>query len=113
MAQSRKMSLVEATANTVGGFVIALAFQIWLFGQLSVHASLLTSFWIAVGMMVQSFIRQFTFRRFFAWLERREERKNTKTWELIVENLPPLEWEDNAELEAFKSDEMLVRMGQR
>ena len=100
MAQSRKMSVVEAATNTFGGFAVALGAQVTIFPWFGIHIALASSAGIAIIMMVQSLVRQYLFRRFFAWLEERELRRNMKTWELIVEKLP-LEWtpEELARLE--------------
>jgi hypothetical protein len=75
MAQSRRMSAVEAATNTFGGFVVALGCQVTIFPWFGVHIALASSAGIALIMMVQSLVRQYLFRRFFAWLERREERR--------------------------------------
>jgi hypothetical protein len=71
------MSAVEAATNTFGGFVVALGCQVTIFPWFGVHIALASSAGIALVMMVQSIVRQYLFRRFFAWLERREERRRS------------------------------------
>lgn len=96
MAQSRRMSAVEAATNTFGGFVVALGCQMTFFPWFGVHITLTSSAGIAVLMMGQSLVRQYLFRRFFAWLERREE---SKIW-------------DNSECKPLIDNEAIVRLGQ-
>jgi membrane protein implicated in regulation of membrane protease activity len=112
MAQSRTMSAVETVMQNVVGFIIAMAVQAIVLPFWGFHPTLAENFWITFIFMAISVIRSYVFRRLFAWLERREERKNTKTWELIVENLPPLEW-DNSQRNTLENNEVLVRLGQR
>jgi hypothetical protein len=69
--QSRRMSLVESLTNTFGGFTVALAVQVAIFPWWGVRISLASSAGIAICMMVQSLARQYLFRRFFVYLERR------------------------------------------
>jgi hypothetical protein len=79
------MSAVEAATNTFGGFVVALGCQVTIFPWFGVHIALASSAGIALIMMVQSIVRQYLFRRFFAWLERREERRrNAPTPESLM-----------------------------
>jgi hypothetical protein len=112
MAQSRTMSVVETVIQNVVGFIIAMAVQALVLPFWGFHPTLAENFWITFIFMAISVIRSYIFRRLFAWLETRELRKNTKTWELIVEKLPPLEW-DSSESKALENNEVLVRMGQR
>ena len=84
MAQSRKMSAVEAATNTFGGFVVALGCQITIFPWFGIHIALASSAGIAILMMVQSLVRQYLFRRFFAWLEGRPQHK-APTPETLIE----------------------------
>jgi hypothetical protein len=99
------MSAVEAATNTFGGFVVALGCQVTIFPWFGVHIALASSAGIALIMMVQSLVRQYIFRRFFAWLERRDERRrNAPTPESLMEMI------ERAELQG--PNEALTRLMQ-
>jgi hypothetical protein len=85
MSQSRRMSLVEAVTNTVGGFIVALGCQVLIFPWWGVHIALASSAGIAVCMMVQSLVRQYLFRRFFDWLDRWMDRRHQQRMSDLIE----------------------------
>lgn len=70
--QSHRMSVIESCVNTFGGFGIALACQIAIFPWFGIIIPISSSIGIAVLMMIQSMVRQYSFRRFFNWLHIRE-----------------------------------------
>jgi hypothetical protein len=69
--QSQRMSVIEAVANTFGGFVVALWAQVTIFPWFGIHISMYDSVGIAIIMMVISLVRQYAFRRFFNWIDGR------------------------------------------
>lgn len=103
MAQSRRMSAVEAAVNTFGGFAVALGFQVTIFPWFGIHIALASSAGIAVIMMVQSLVRQYLFRRFFAWLEGRSQHKAPTPETLIDLFMQGQQW----------TEEELARFSQR
>lgn len=75
---------------------MALGAQVVIFPLFGIHISLVSSVEIAVCMMVQSLIRQYTFRRFFVWLDR---------------PATPEAW-DNPDWKTLENNEEIVRLGQ-
>jgi membrane protein implicated in regulation of membrane protease activity len=75
MAQSRTMSVVETVTQNVIGFVIAMAVQALVLPYWGFHPTLAENFWITFIFMAISVIRSYIFRRFFAYLEARQDRR--------------------------------------
>ncbi len=68
--QPQWLSITEAVVNTVGGFGVALAAQVWwVFPQNDIHISITTSAKVAFWMLLISLVRQYAFRRGFNWFE--------------------------------------------
>ena len=65
MHQSRRMSLVEAVANVVVGYLLALATQIVVFPLFGVHISMADDFAIGGIFALISLLRGFMLRRIF------------------------------------------------
>lgn len=65
MEQSRLSSLIEATANTFIGFVVALIFQFALFPLLGIHVSMGTQLELVTYFTIISVIRSYVLRRWF------------------------------------------------
>lgn len=63
--QSQTMSLVEATANVVVGFVLALLTQIVVFPMLGLAASLSDNLILSVVFTAVSIARSYALRRLF------------------------------------------------
>lgn len=64
-AQSRFMSLVEATTNVVVGFFVAMATQVLLFPLLGLSVSVQDNLIIGSVFTVVSLVRGFVLRRLF------------------------------------------------
>ena len=65
MHQSRRMSLVEAVANVVVGYLLAVATQITVFPLFGVHISMADDFAIGGIFALISLLRGFMLRRIF------------------------------------------------
>ena len=63
MKQSRRMSLVEAIANVVVGFGVAVATQIAVFPMFGLRASLADNLTIAAVFTLASIARSYALRR--------------------------------------------------
>lgn len=72
--QSRLMSLAEAWANVVVGFVLALATQIVVFPWFGIHASFGDHLAIGGAFTVVSLVRSYALRRAFEALRMRSAR---------------------------------------
>jgi hypothetical protein len=68
MRQSRRMSLVEAAANVVIGYGIAVATQVVVFPIFGIRITLADDLRIGVVFAIVSIIRSFVLRRLFEWL---------------------------------------------
>jgi hypothetical protein len=66
--QSRAMSLVEAVANVVVGFGVAVLTQMLVFPRFGIHASLGQNLGIGAIFTVVSLVRGYALRRAFNWL---------------------------------------------
>jgi hypothetical protein len=69
--QSKKMSLVEVTASTLTGYVIALGTQSVIFPAFGIYISIGESALIALMFTLISIIRSYLFRRLFNYLTTR------------------------------------------
>ncbi len=65
MKQSRMMSLVEATANVVVGYGVAVLTQMLVFPLFGLHTTLAESLLIGAIFTVVSIARSFALRRLF------------------------------------------------
>ena len=65
MEQSRLSSLLEAIANTLIGYVIALASQLIIFPMVGIHIPLSTNIEIGLWFTLVSVVRSYTLRRWF------------------------------------------------
>ena len=68
MKQSRTMSMVEATANVVVGYVLAIATQIVVFPWFGIETGLAEHLTIGLAFVGVSLARGFLIRRFFEGL---------------------------------------------
>jgi len=71
MTQTRCMSLVEATANTVVGFVLAVAGQLVVFPVFGVAVTISQSFGIGALFTGLSLLRSYALRRLFTVIGQR------------------------------------------
>lgn len=65
MKQSRAMSLVEATANIVVGYGVAVLTQLLVFPLFGLHTTLAENLMIGAIFTVVSIARSFALRRLF------------------------------------------------
>jgi hypothetical protein len=65
MKQSRAMSLVEATANVVVGYSVAVLTQLLVFPLFGLHTTLAENLMIGAIFTVVSIARSFALRRLF------------------------------------------------
>ena len=65
MKQSRAMSLVEAVANVVVGYGVAVATQILIFPILGLHMTLEQNLKLGAAFTLVSIARSFALRRLF------------------------------------------------
>ena len=71
MPQSRTMSLVEATANVVVGYVLAIVTQMIVFPWFGLEAALVEHLAIGAAFVMISLARGYILRRIFEHLGRR------------------------------------------
>jgi len=69
--QTRRMSWVEATTNTVVGFLVALATQYAVFPLAGIELDAGGHVLVAVPFVLTSILRGFLLRRFFNWVDSR------------------------------------------
>lgn len=67
MTQLRRHSLLEASLNTLSGFVISFISTFIIYPLLGVRTTGLQNFWIVVSFTVISVIRSYCWRRAFNW----------------------------------------------
>ena len=65
MKQSRAMSLVEAVANVVVGYGVAVVTQILIFPIFGLHTTLAQNLQMAVLFSIVSIVRSYVLRRLF------------------------------------------------
>lgn len=66
MSQSKVMSLLESTANTLSGFFVSLAVWIWIVRPIfDIQGDTETDFLITCIFTVSSIIRSYIWRRIF------------------------------------------------
>jgi hypothetical protein len=66
MTQSRRMSLIEASANVAMGFILAIVTQIVVFPWFGLQASLADNLALGGVFTAVSLIRGYALRRLFA-----------------------------------------------
>jgi hypothetical protein len=71
MTQSRTMSLIEATANVVVGYVLAIATQIVVFPWFGIEAALGEHLAIGMAFVGVSLARGYLLRRLFERIRER------------------------------------------
>lgn len=71
MKQSRTMSLVEAAANVIVGYVLAIATQIVVFPWFGIETGLAEHLTIGLAFVGVSLVRSFALRRLFEALRMR------------------------------------------
>lgn len=72
--QSKRASLVEALANVVSGFLIAMALNYVLLHLLGYKIKVSDTFWLTFWFTAASFLRGYTIRRIFNWWD------NSRVW---------------------------------
>ncbi|WP_428541266.1 DUF7220 family protein [Profundibacter sp.] len=77
MKQSRTMSLVEAIANVVVGYGVAVITQMLVFPVFGLHTTLTQNLKLGLVFTVVSIARSFTLRRVFEALRVRMGKRNT------------------------------------
>ncbi len=77
MKQSRVMSLVEAVANVVVGYGVAVITQMLVFPVFGLHTTLAQNLKLGLVFTVVSIARSFTLRRVFEALRVRMGKRNT------------------------------------
>lgn len=65
MTQSRTMSVIEAGANVIVGYVVAVLAQILIFPTFGLHATLAQNLGIGLILTGLSIVRSFALRRLF------------------------------------------------
>jgi uncharacterized protein involved in cysteine biosynthesis len=70
MTQSRKMSFIEATANVVFGYVLAIVTQMIVFPWFDLEAALVEHLAIGAAFVMISLARGYILRRVFEHLGR-------------------------------------------
>ena len=71
MAQSRRMSLVEAAVSTAIGYVVAVATQIVVFPVFGLKVGFIENLGIGLAFTVVSVVRSYLVRRLFERVHRR------------------------------------------
>jgi len=79
MKQSRAMSLVEAIANVVVGYGVAVATQMLVFPLLGLQTTLAQNLKLGLVFTVVSIARSFTLRRVFEAIRVRIDKRKTAT----------------------------------
>jgi len=74
MSQSRAMSFLEAIANVVIGYTVAVCTQILIFPVFGLHMSLGQNFKLGAAFTVVSILRSFALRRLFETIRVRNTR---------------------------------------
>lgn len=65
MSQSKKLSFIEACANTAIGYVISFASQLVIFPLVDIHIPLSTDFIISLWFLSIGLLRGYIVRRYF------------------------------------------------
>lgn len=79
--QSRRMSLLEAIANVVVGYCLAVLTQLALFPIFSIKASLQEHMSMAIVFTLVSLLRSYSLRRAFeAWRLQSQTKSATGHW---------------------------------
>ena len=67
---SHRLDTLEASLNTTAGYVIAYLVSLIVFPLVGVETDVVSAGVITAIMAAVSFLRNYTFRRFFRWVER-------------------------------------------
>jgi hypothetical protein len=78
MMQSRVMSLVEAVANVVVGYGVAVLTQILIFPVFGLHTTLAQNLAMGAVFTLVSIARSFTLRRLFEAIRVRDATKQSR-----------------------------------
>lgn len=76
MKQSRAMSLIEAVANVIVGYGVAVITQILVLPWFDVHMSLTQNLKLAAGFTLISIVRSFALRRMFEAIRSRKDERD-------------------------------------
>lgn len=71
MMQSRRHSLLEATLNTLSGFVVTMIAQAYIYPLYHIQTTTLTNFSLALWFTLLSIARSYLWRRTFNYLHLR------------------------------------------
>jgi len=77
MKQSRVMSLVEAVANVVVGYGVAVVTQILIFPVFGLHTTLVQNLKMGAAFSAVSIARSFALRRVFEAIRARRSKRET------------------------------------
>ena len=73
MKQTRLMSLVEATTNTVIGWGISVVVgQLFIYPYFGYEVTIVDNFAMTAAFVAVSLTRSYIFRRLFEWIHRRD-----------------------------------------
>ena len=84
--QTKKMSLVEATAQAVTGWIVSVATQIILLPYFDVHISIKKNMLIGLVFVIIGMARGYLVRRFFNWYSDFKPNVEAKLREIINKN---------------------------
>ena len=79
MKQSRAMSFVEAIANVIIGYGVAIATQMLVLPWFGLHMSLTQNLKLATAFTLISIVRSFALRRLFEAIRTRRGKRHTAT----------------------------------
>ena len=79
MKQSRTMSLIEAVANVVVGYGVAVVTQILVFPAFGLHTTLAQNLRLGLVFTGISLIRSFVLRRIFEVVRVKSDKRGTTT----------------------------------
>ena len=65
IAQSKRLSLIEAITNTVLGYILAVATQLAVFPYFGLQVGILENLWIGLIFTCVSVLRGYALRRLF------------------------------------------------
>jgi hypothetical protein len=83
LGQTRFQSMVEAWANVLIGWLVAVTSQVLIFPLFGIQVPLSTNIKISIFFTAISIIRSYSLRRFYNWHHRRGDRKE------LLNGLPP------------------------
>ena len=89
MKQSRVMSLIEAVANVVVGYVLAIATQIVVFPWFGIETGLAEHLTIGLAFVVVSLVRGYLLRRLFERWRSPQAMVDPRRWWCFTPELVP------------------------